>query len=75
MEPGSSLGLLRASSGGCPRRRRNSLLDERAKQQRGWASGGLTKTSRRGKQEWRHCRARKHARLSNGNIAEGFPFL
>jgi hypothetical protein len=27
------------------------------------------------KQERRHCRARKQARLSNGNNAEGFPFL
>jgi hypothetical protein len=27
------------------------------------------------KQERRQCRARKQARLGNGNIAEGFPFL
>jgi hypothetical protein len=62
------------SSGGCWRRRLNSLLGEWAKQQRGWASGGLSKASRRGKQERRYWQIRKQARLGNGNTAGGFPF-
>jgi hypothetical protein len=47
----------------------------------GWSNGrdglvaGWPKTSRRGKQEWWRCRARKQARLGNGNTAGGFPFL
>jgi hypothetical protein len=67
--------FFRASSGGCQQRRLNSLLGEWAKQRQRWASGGLTKTSRRGKQGWRHCQPRKQARLGNGNTADGFPFL
>jgi hypothetical protein len=35
---------------------------------------GWPKTSRRGKQERWHCRARKQVRLGNGNTAGGFPF-
>jgi hypothetical protein len=41
----------RASSGGCRRPRRNSLLGEWVEQRQRWASGGLAKTSWRGKQE------------------------
>jgi hypothetical protein len=52
----------------------NSLLGEWAEQRQKWASGGLAKTSQREKQEWRHCRARKQARLGNGNTMEGLPF-
>jgi hypothetical protein len=40
-----------------------------------WASGGLAKTSRRGKQEWRYCQIQKYERLGNGNTTGGFPFL
>jgi hypothetical protein len=47
--------FFRASYGGCRRRRRNSLLGEWAEQRQRWASGGLAKTSRRGKQEWQLC--------------------
>jgi hypothetical protein len=66
--------FVRASYGGCRQRRLNSSLGESAVQRQRWASGGLTKTSRRGKQERRHCRARKQARLGNGNTTGGFPF-
>jgi hypothetical protein len=51
------------------------LLGEWAEQRQRWTSGGLTKTSRGEKQERRQCRARKQARLGNGNTAEGFHFL
>jgi hypothetical protein len=36
---------------------------------------GWPKTSWRGKQERRHCRARRQTRIGNGNTAGGFPFL
>jgi hypothetical protein len=51
------------------------LFGEWAEQQRSWASSGLARNSRREKQEWQHCRARKQARLGNGDTAEGFPLL
>jgi hypothetical protein len=35
---------------------------------------GWPKTNRREKQEWRHCRARKQARLGNATPRKGFPF-
>jgi hypothetical protein len=35
---------------------------------------GWTKTSRRGKQEWRHCRARDWRDLAIATPREGFPF-
>jgi hypothetical protein len=52
----------------------NNSLGEWAKQWQRWASGGLAKTSRRGKQEQRNYWARKQARLGNGNTAGGFAF-
>jgi hypothetical protein len=67
--------FFRASSGGCRQRRLNSLLGEWAEQWQRWASGGLTKTSRMGKTREATLSSSKQARLSNGNTAEGFPFL
>jgi hypothetical protein len=64
----------RASSGGCRRRRRNSLLGEWAEQRQRWASGRLAKTSQRGKQEWRQCQARKQRDLVMATLRKGFPF-
>jgi hypothetical protein len=47
----------RSSSGGCRRRRRNSLFGEWAEQQLRWLVAGWPKTSQRENQEWRHYRA------------------
>jgi hypothetical protein len=54
------------------RKTATSFLGEWAEQRQRWTSSGLAKTSQREKQEWRHCRARRQARLGNGNSAEGF---
>jgi hypothetical protein len=35
---------------------------------------GWPKTSQRGKQDWQECRARKQARLGNGDTSGGLPF-
>jgi hypothetical protein len=67
--------FFRASSGGCRRRWRDSLLSEWAEQRQRWASGGLAKKLAGGKNKaWRHCRAQRQARLGSGNSAEGLPF-
>jgi hypothetical protein len=66
--------FFRASSRGCRRRRRNCLLGEQRSNDRGGLVTGWPKTSRRGKQERRHCRAQKQARLGSGNTAGGLPF-
>jgi hypothetical protein len=67
--------FFRASFGGCRRRRRTACLGSGRSNDRDGLVAGWTKTSRRGKQEWRHCRARKQARLGYGNTAGVFPFL
>jgi hypothetical protein len=72
---GSSLVLLPTSSIGRRWRWQHNLLGEWAKQQWGWAGGGLAKASRRGKQERRYWQIRKQARLGNGNTAGAFPSL
>jgi hypothetical protein len=66
--------IFRASSGGYRRRQRDSFLGEERSRQQRWASGRLAKTSRRGKQERRHCRAREQTRLGNDDTAGGLPF-
>jgi hypothetical protein len=76
MQVGALLSVFfRAASGGCRRRRRTTCSGSGRSNDRDGLVAGWPKTSRRGRQEWRHYRARKQARLGNGNTERGFPFL